>query len=219
MIEAYEITLTADAVAERAQDAGDVSRARCGGERVRTGADKIDSLTNRSRLGDQLPGARHIRRAPGAVGAGVQRVRAVAAVAGYPGRDRLAGRGREGRAAVELGDLGAVDRVVERLPDAQVVERRTMGVERQEVHRPLRVVVQLGRVLKLELAGTGLGGLAVEPVGASPLDRGHGGLQARGAVATRSRWGCRPVGRRVTTRGSTGCARTGSRSGLTETIL
>ena len=180
---------------------------------VRGGADKIDSLPDRSRLGDQLPGARHVGRAPGAVGAGVQRVRAVAAVAGYPGRDRLAGRGREGRPAVELDELGSVDRVVERLPDAQIVERRDMGVERQEVRPTTEGCCAADPGPAARAAGTGRRGVsrrASRRVPARPRSRRPAG-SAR--FATRSRSGCRPVGRRGTTRGSTGCARTGSRRG------
>ena len=69
--------------------------------------------------------------------------------------------------------------VVERLPDADVVERGEVGVERQELDGKLGVGVQLSRVLKFELLVLGGRDLAEEPVGSSLLDRGHRVLHGR----------------------------------------
>ena len=71
--------------------------------------------------------------------------------------------GVEARPSVELHERGTVDRVVEGLADAQVIERRKVRVERQEVDRELGVDVQLGRVLQLEPVELCEWGLAEEP--------------------------------------------------------
>ena len=64
----------------------------------------------------------------------------------------MAGRGGEGRAAVQLDDGAPIDRVVERLPDTDVIEWGTVGVDRREVNGELWAGVKLGRGLQAELA-------------------------------------------------------------------
>ena len=88
-------------------------------------------------------GARDVGPRPGRRAA--ERPRAVGRVAGEAGREHLAGRRGELRAAEELHDLVAVDREVDGLPRLELVERLDVDVERDvPVGRQL-VVVQLRR--------------------------------------------------------------------------
>ena len=72
----------ADAVSKVAQNACDICRSGWGDEPFVGAANDLDPIPGRSRLCDELSGARHVRGAPGAVHAGVQGVWAVALVAG-----------------------------------------------------------------------------------------------------------------------------------------
>ena len=75
-----------------------------------------------TRLANQSTCTLEIRPVVGPCGARVASVRAVAEVSGQSGRQRLAERGADDRAAVEACDLAAIDREIERLPDFRAVE-------------------------------------------------------------------------------------------------
>src|SRR5262245_26357041 len=108
---------------------------------------------------------------PAAVGAWLTSVGAVASVAGHSGGQDLARRRGNGRAAEHANDPFAVDREVERLPHADVVEGGEMDVELEPVGLWGEQAVPLrGKAsghLGHERARYGVGG----PVGPALLDR------------------------------------------------
>src|SRR5579871_583369 len=93
-----------DTVTERPQDAGDVRRYLVGYVGEVAQAPDVDPFAAGPRLADQAPRPRQVGGGPGPIRARVQRVGAVALVAGQAWRDRLAGGGREAGPAVQLDD-------------------------------------------------------------------------------------------------------------------
>ena len=91
-----------DALAEGAQHPGGVRRYPLGRVPQVRGAPDVDPLAAGSGCADQAVRPREVRCGPGTIGAGVQRVWAVAAVAGQAGGERLAGGGCEPGTAVRV---------------------------------------------------------------------------------------------------------------------
>ncbi len=112
-------------------------------------------------------GAVHLPSAPGLL-----RERAVRLVAGEVGRQHLARRLRQRRAAEDLHVGAAVDAVAHRLARLQVVERRHLHVERHVVDRGQRVHVRLRAVRRPDLVQAVGRGRVGHPVGLAVLDLG-----------------------------------------------
>ena len=90
-------------------------------------------------------------------------------------------------AAVHARDLAAVDREVERAPDADVVERRRVRVERDEVERSNDAVARApARGARAGVARSAAGGIdAEEPVGLPRSTAPRRGVEGRRRRATR----------------------------------
>ena len=115
------------------------------------GGPHVDPLAARARCRNEPPRPRQVGSGPPPVASRVERVRAVTAIPGESGRERLADW-RRTRRAVHMRDLFPVDGVVERPSDAHIVERRPVRVERNELDVERRLLVQLSRSSDLELA-------------------------------------------------------------------
>ena len=157
-----------------------------------------DRLPLGAGLGDEPAGLREVGPVVGAVGAVTVHVR----------RQELA---RHLRQAVDLGEPVAVDREVERLPDADVVERREPRVQPEPEDRELRRGVELARVARLqggrERGRPGLIEAVRRDVGGAALDRADRGRRPCSGTVRRSCRGSRPAAPRPTRRGSAGCGR------------
>jgi len=141
----YDREMKRDAVSERPQDVREVPRNRGGDVALVDGSPHVDALAPGSRPSHELSGLAQIRGRPGAGAARVECVGAIASVAGQARGQRLTGRRREARAAVEADEGAPIDGVVERLSDPSIVERSEVRVQVQEIDRELRTRVKAAR--------------------------------------------------------------------------
>src|SRR5918994_2949023 len=132
------------------QDVGDVAHRRHGsGRQPGPAYPDAERLPPNPSLANEGLGPLHVRRGPDVL-LRRERVRTEPFVAREVRRDDLARRSLPGGAAQELDDAVAGDRIVDRAPHGDVIDRRPAKVESHEVGTRLRRLHDLARVSQIE---------------------------------------------------------------------